>query len=220
MNGTALAAALFAASLLLFAARPASARDPAAVVSGIQKKYASINDLKSPFTQVTRIKDLDEEISSSGNVWFKKPGMMKWQYEEPWKDSIVSDGKKVWYFDSRENQVTEMELESVWADSLGSYTIISLLEDLDRLFDVRPAVGSADGRGNVLLDLKQKNRERSKQVTIAVDPETYTLREIIIGDIFGNTTVIKLGTAEVNPGIPDSFFAFRKPKGAGTVTFP
>ncbi len=28
--------------------------------------------------------------------------MMKWQYEEPWKDTIVSDGKKVWYFDSRE----------------------------------------------------------------------------------------------------------------------
>ena len=219
MSRTALAAALLAASLLL-SAQPAMTRDPAAVVSGIRKKYASINDLVSPFTQETRIKDFDEKISSSGKVWFKKPGMMKWQYEEPWKDAIVSDGKKVWYFDSRENQVTEMELESVWADSLGSYTLISMLEDLDRLFDVRTGAGSADGRGNLLLDLKQKNRERSKQVTIAVDPGTYTLREIIIGDIFGNTTVIKLGAAEVNLGIPDSFFAFRKPKGASTVTFP
>ncbi len=219
MSRTALAAALLAASLLL-SAQPAMTRDPAAVVSGIRKKYASINDLVSPFTQETRIKDFDEKISSSGKVWFKKPGMMKWQYEEPWKDAIVSDGKKVWYFDSRENQVTEMELESVWADSLGSYTLISMLEDLDRLFDVRTGAGSADGRGNLLLDLKQKNRERSKQVTIAVDPKTYTLREIIIGDIFGNTTVIKLGAAEVNLGIPDSFFAFRKPKGASTVTFP
>ena len=219
MSRTALAAALLAASLLL-SAQPAMTQDPAAVVSGIRKKYASINDLVSPFTQVTRIKDLDEKISSSGRVWFKKPGMMKWQYEEPWKDAIVSDGKKVWYFDSRENQVTEIELESVWADSLGSYTLISMLEDLDRLFDVRPGAGSADGRGNVLLDLKQKNQEQSKQVTIAVDPGTYTLREIIIGDIFGNTTAIKLGAAEVNLGIPDSFFAFRKPKGASTVTFP
>ena len=146
--------------------------------------------------------------------------MMKWQYEEPWKDTIVSDGKKVWYFDSRENQVTEMEIESVWADSLGSYTIISILEDLDRLFDVRLGAGSTDGRGNILLDLKQKNQEQSKQVTIAVDPKTYALRKIIIGDVFGNTTIIELGTAEVNLGIPDSFFTFRKPEGAGTVTFP
>ena len=219
MRKIALAAALFATSLLL-AAQPAKTQEATAVVSAIQKKYASINDLSSTFTQVTRIKDFDEKIASSGKVWFKKPGMMKWQYEEPWKDTIVSDGKKVWYFDSRENQVTEMKLENVWEDSLGSYTVISILEDLERLFDVRPGAGGTDERGNILLDLKQKNQEQSKQVTIAVDPQTYMLREIIIGDIFGNTTVIKLGTAEVNLDIPDSFFAFKKPKGAKAVTFP
>ena len=219
MKKVALAAALFAAHLL-FAAQPAGTQDAAAVVGGIQKKYASINDLNSPFTQETRIKDLDEKIASSGRVWFKKPGMMKWQYEEPWKDTIVSDGKKVWYFDSRENQVTEMELESVWADSLGSYTVISILEDLDRLFNVRLGAGSTDKRGNILLDLKQKNQKQSKQVTIAVDPKTHMLREIIIGDVFGNTTIIELGATEVNLGIPDSFFAFKKPKEARMVTFP
>ena len=219
MKKIALAAVLLAVSIL-FTTHPARTQDTAAIVSGIQKKYASINDLKSPFTQETRIKDLEEKISSSGKVWFKKPGMMKWQYEEPWKDTIVSDGKKIWYFDSQENQVAETEFDSVWAGSLGSYTVISILEDLGRLFDVRPGAGSADEQGNVLLDLKQKNQEQSKQVTIAVDPKTYMLREIIIGDIFGNTTVIKLGTAEVNLGIPDSFFAFKKPKEAGTVIFP
>lgn len=194
MKKIALAAALFATTLL-FTAQPAKTQDAAAVVSGIQKKYASINDLSSTFTQVTRIKDLDEKISSSGKVWFKKPAMMKWQYEEPWKDTIVSDGKKVWYFDSQENQVAETEFDSVWAGSLGSYTVISILEDLDRLFDVRIGAGSKDEQGNILLDLKQKEQEQSKHVTIAVDPRTYTLRRIIIGDPFGNTTIIELGMA-------------------------
>ena len=219
MRKIALATALLAI-FLLFTAHPARAQDTAAIVSSIQKKYASINDLNSKFTQETRIKDLEEKILSSGKVWFKKPAMMKWQYEEPWKDTIASDGKKVWYFDSRENQVAETEIDSVWAGSLGSYTVISILEDLDRLFDVRLGAGSTDKQGNILLDLKQKNQEQAKQVTIAVDPKTYTLRRIIISDLFGNTTVIKLGTAEVNLGIPDSFFTFRKPEGAGTVTFP
>ena len=219
MKKIALAAALLATFLLL-TAHPARAQDAAAIVSSIQKKYASINDLNSKFTQETRIKDLEEKVLSSGKVWFKKPAMMKWQYEEPWKDTIVSDGKKVWYFDSRENQVTETEVDSVWAGSLGSYTVISILEDLDRLFDVRLGAGSTDEQGNILLDLKQKEQEHSKQVTIAVDPKTHMLRKIIIGDIFGNTTIIELGTAEVNLNIPDSFFTFRKPKGARTVTFP
>ncbi len=219
MRKIALATALLAI-FLLFVAHPARAQGTAAIVSSIQKKYASINDLNSKFTQETRIKDLEEKILSSGKVWFKKPAMMKWQYEEPWKDTIASDGKKVWYFDSRENQVAETEIDSVWAGSLGSYTVISILEDLDRLFDVRLGAGSTDEQGNILLDLKQKKQEHSKQVTIAVDPKTHTLRKIIIGDIFGNTTIIELGTAEINLNIPDSFFTFRKPKGARTVTFP
>ena len=62
----ALAAALFATTLL-FIAQPAKTQDTAAVVSGIQKKYASINDLKSPFTQVTRIKDLEEKMNTSAH---------------------------------------------------------------------------------------------------------------------------------------------------------
>lgn len=219
MRKIALAAALLAA-FLLFAIQSARTQDPSAVVAGIQKKYASINDLKSPFTQETHIKDLEEKILSSGRAWFKKPAMMKWQYEEPWKDTIVSDGKKVWYFDSQENQVAETEFDSVWTGSLGSYTVISILEDLDRLFDIRLGTENTSEQGNVLLDLKQKGQEQSKQVTIAVDPKTYMLRKIIIDDVFGNTTIIELGAAEVNLGIPDSFFTFRKPKGAGTVTFP
>ena len=64
----------FSPPILLFTAQPAKTQDPSAVVSGIQKKYASINDLSSPFTQVTLIKDLDEKIASSGKVWFKNPG--------------------------------------------------------------------------------------------------------------------------------------------------
>lgn len=219
MKKIALAPALLGV-FFLFTAQPAGTQNITAVVGNIQKKYASINDLRSPFTQETHIKDLGERILSSGKVWFKKPGMMEWKYEEPWKDIIVSDGKRVWYFDSRENQITEMKLDTVWTDSLGSYTVISILEDLDRLFDVRISTGSTDEQGNILLDLKQKKQEQSKQVTIAVDPKTYMLRKIIIGDIFGNTTVIKLGAAEVNLGIPDSFFTFKKPEGAGTVTFP
>jgi len=204
----------------LFTAQPAKTQNTSSIVSNIKKKYASINNLKSSFTQETRVKDFEEKILSSGTVWFKKPAMMKWQYEEPWKDTIISDGKKIWCFDSRENQVTETELESVWVDSLGSYTVISILEDLDRLFDVHIGAGGKDKQGNFLLDLKQKNQETSKNISIAVDPKTYMLRKIIIGDIFGNTTIMKLGTAKANLDLSDSFFMFRKPKGASTVTFP
>ncbi len=208
-------------TLLLLGAQPANTKEKeAAVITAIQEKYSSVNNLSFPFAQETQLKDLEEKITSSGKVWFKKPAMMKWQYEEPWKDTVVSDGKKLRYYDSRENQVTEVEIGSVWGDSFGSYIIISILEDLESVFEVRSGKRNTDREGNILLDSKQKNQENSKQVTIAVTPRTYMLRKIITTDTFGNTTIIKLGAAEVNMDIPDSFFTFRKPAGATTVTFP
>lgn len=146
--------------------------------------------------------------------------MMKWQYETPWKDTVVSDGQKLRYFDSRENRITEVEIATVWGNSFGSYTIISIFEDAERLFDVRQGAGSRDKQGNILLDSRRNSQEGSKQVTVAVDPGTYMLKKIMTTDAFGNTTVITLGAAEINTNIPDSFFVFKKPKGAEVVTFP
>ena len=206
--------------LLPLAAQAAGTRDASAVSGAIQKKYASIKDLSFPFTQETLIKELKEKTVYTGRAWFKKPAMMKWQYEQPWKDTIVSDGKKLRYFDSRENQVTEVDIGSVWGNSFGSYTVISILEDVERLFSVRQGTGSTDEQGNILLDSKQSAQENSKQVTIAVDSETYMLKKIITADVFGNTTVIDLGIPEINTNIPDSFFTFRNPEGASTATFP
>ena len=220
MKKNTLAAAALCVLFLLSAQQANTKEKEEAVIRAIQEKYASINNLSFPFSQETRLKDLEEKIISTGKVWFKRPEMMKWQYEEPWKDTIVSDGKKLRYYDSRENQVTEVEIGSVWVDSFGSYTIISILENLDRVFEVRSGKEKTDKEGNILLDSKQKDQESSKQVTIAVDPRTYILRKIITTDTFGNTTVIKLGAAEIDTNIPDSFFILRKPKGASTVTFP
>ena len=73
MRKIALAAALFATSLL-FTAQPARTQDAAAVVSGIQKKYASITDLKSSFTQEIRTKDRDEKSLPRGRYGSRNPG--------------------------------------------------------------------------------------------------------------------------------------------------
>ncbi|MCY4263171.1 MAG: outer membrane lipoprotein carrier protein LolA, partial [Candidatus Dadabacteria bacterium] len=135
-------------TLLLLGAQPANTKEKeAAVITAIQEKYSSVNNLSFPFAQETQLKDLEEKITSSGKVWFKKPAMMKWQYEEPWKDTVVSDGKKLRYYDSRENQVTEVEIGSVWGDSFGSYIIISILEDLESVFEVRSGKRNTDREG-------------------------------------------------------------------------
>ncbi len=190
------------------------------LLDDVRKRYALINDLKCTFTQQTQIKDFKKNIVSSGKVWFKKPAMMKWRYEEPWKDVIVSDGKKIWYYDSRENLITQADAGEFQEDFLGSYTVVSILENLKSFFEVSENLESPDERGNILLDLKDRKREMSKKVTIAIDPKNHMLRKIIVRDVFSSVTVIELEPVEINSGVADSFFGPEKPEGAKIVTFP
>lgn len=212
--------AILAAAVFAVFPPTAEAGDVPAFVKSVQKKYSSINDFSSPFIQETLVASMEEKVLSSGNVWFKKPAMMKWEYKKPWKDQIVSDGKKVWHFSSRENQVTETSLDESW-NTLGSHTLLSIMADLESLFDVSRSEKSPGEEGNVILELRQKKRrDDSRKVSIAVSPRTLLLKKIIIEDAFGNTTIIKLGAAKLNRGLPDSLFTFVKPEGARTVTFP
>ena len=205
------------AALLLSFPGTAETRDAASVVRGVKERYASVNDLRCEFTQETLVASMNEKVLSSGRAWFKKPSMMRWEYEKPWKDVVVSDGRKVWHLDSRENLVTETAFDESW-NALGSYAVPSMLENIDRVFDVRLSRESPDAQGNILLELRPKTGRETRDVTIAVAPRTHSLRKILVSDVFGNTTVIRLEAAETNRGVADSLFA--KPRGARTATFP
>ncbi len=199
----------------------AQTTDVSLVVDGIQKKYGAVNDFHSTFTQETTVRNPAKEIISSGKVWFKRPAMMRWEYETPWKDIVVSDGSTVRYLDSRENQITETSLEDTRTNQFDHYAFVSVLRDLDRLFDISRGSAGPDKNGNTLLVLKPKQTlDQSKEVTIAVDPETFSVEKIIITDIFGTTTVISLGPAQINKNLSDSLFVLAEPQGAKTVTFP
>ena len=219
MRKTASFLPLLAALLLSFpaTAETETPRDAASVAKGVMERYAPVNDLRFEFTQETFVASMSERAVSSGRAWFKKPAMTRWEYEKPWKDVVVSDGKKVWHLDGRENRVTETALDES-RDALGSHALPSALEDLDRVFDVRLSEKSPDARGNALLELRPKTGRETGDVTIAVDPGTHDLREIVISDVFGNTTVIRIEAAETNRGVADSLFT--RPRGARSATFP
>ena len=80
------------------------------VVDKIQKKYEEIEDFHADFTQEATVKALNTVQKSDGEVWFKKPGKMRWNYYEPYKDEIVSDGRTLWFYNEEEKQVIESPL--------------------------------------------------------------------------------------------------------------
>lgn len=191
------------------------------IVDEVQSKYEKIGDFHSKFTQEATVKALNKVQKAQGEVWFKKPGKMRWNYYRPTKDQIVSDGSTIWLYNYDEKQVVRSPLEKV-VDTPTTNTFLSGLGNLKeqfntQFFEPKPI----DENGNYLIVLTpKKNDEQYDKVTIAVDRKTMVVKDIYLYDPFGNVTKVKLENMEVNKGVPDSLFKFKVPKGTEVIEAP
>ncbi len=149
---------LFTICLLLFllSIEVHAEENLSAVIDGIQKKYEQINNFQALFTQESEVKALNKTQLAEGEVWFKKPGKMRWNYNSPNKDQIVSDGKTLWFYDEDEEQVIETPLGQV-SETQSTTTLLSGLGNIKKIFDASFAEpGDINPNGSYLVDLVPK----------------------------------------------------------------
>lgn len=190
------------------------------VIEGIQKKYEKINNFQALFTQTSEVKALNKTQNAEGEVWFKKPGKMRWNYNTPNKDQIVSDGKTLWFYDEDEEQVVETPLAQV-SETQSTTTLLSGLGNIKELFDTSFAEAEdMNLNGGYLVDLVPKGDEEYNKVTILVDQNDMMVNTIFLYDPFGNLTIVKLLDIQIDTEVSDSLFSFKAPEGTEVVKPP
>jgi outer membrane lipoprotein carrier protein len=197
-------------------AQPAPPLDE--VVRGVEGAYGKMTDLKAEFTQSALNKSLNQTIDAQGVVYLKKGGKLRWEYAEPTRQEIVSDGKTIWIYTPQLNQVNTGPAPEALSGPAGSF--LSGLGKLREHFNVRflnPAQPK-DADGNVVLDLTPKQPiPTMTRLILSLDPKTYDVRKAILHDQFENTVTMRFSKVAVNSGVPDKMFTFVAPKGAATV---
>lgn len=113
-------------------------------VSLAQADTAPENDLRSFFSNMQSLKaDFTQQVfgprqellqDSSGQVIVQRPGKFRWDYNKPYQQHIVADGKKLWLFDVDLEQVSIKPQNAAMANSPAS--LLSDPGQLDKQFDV------------------------------------------------------------------------------------
>jgi outer membrane lipoprotein carrier protein len=191
------------------------------VVNKIQNKYEQIKDFHADFTQEANVKALNKVQKAEGEVWFKKPGMMRWNYQEPTKDEIVSDGQTLWFYNEEEKQVILSPLNQV-SDTGTATTLLSGLGKINELFKASFSESKDFASdGNYLIDLQPKEDEEDfNKVTVSVDKDTMIVSTMYLYDPYGNLTKVMLNNIEINGGVSDSLFDFQVPDGVEVIKPP
>jgi len=196
------------------------------VVDKIQKKYEGIEDFHADFTQEATVKALNTVQKSDGEVWFKKPGKMRWDYikkideKEMLMQKIVNDGENIYYYLPLENQVMIENVKNIFPEKAPN----NFLSGMGRLKeDFKVAEGYPKGfkkdSNLYYLELTPKEKLRGiYKLYIAVDKDKFIVKESVSVDPYENTTKIMFSNIEINKSIADNVFGFEMPKGVKIIT--
>lgn len=148
---------------------------------------------------------------SSGIFAFSRPSRFRFDYREPFTQTIVADGKTLWLYDEDLNQVTARDQSTVLGSTPAALiTSAADLGDLKKSFTLTNEP-DRDGLQWVLATpLKDDGQLRSVRVGFAGDQ----LAALEILDSFGQRSVMRFEQMKSNPDLPASTFVFTPPKGA------
>lgn len=187
-----------------------------AIVDAIQRTYESVEDFQASFTQEFHHASLGETRVSEGRVFFRKPGMMRWDYRTPTERFLISDGASLWVY--------EPEFAQYYTQSLAESQLPTALRflmgegDLRRDFEISLR---EERDGQAVLDLVPRRSEgQVRRLRFTVDLETSTVIESVIVDPLGNTNRLRLRNVRQNAGLPASGFTFTPPAGTSRITAP
>jgi outer membrane lipoprotein carrier protein len=184
------------------------------VLAEVQKGYENTNDIEASFLQEYIGKVMKRPQRGEGKVFFKKKGMMRWDYRIP-NQQLISNGLTLWYYQPEENQVFVSDVSKVIKEK----TPLAFLAgegDLSRdfkLLNFNESVSQKEENFVLELTPKEPNATLSK-LTLTVDKKTYYVIQADVFDGLGNVTRTRFIDIKTNVGLSNSFFHFTIPPGA------
>jgi len=179
------------------------------ILAKVQAFYERTTDYHASFRQVVRTATPRRTFTRSGQVFFKRPGMMRWDYKVPDEVYYVSDGKDLWSYDVEEGVAYRLRIDQ--SNLAQAIKFLAAPAELAREFDVKEL--PPESSGLVPLVMVPKGAQSNfRSVTLFVDPTTGETRETEVIDPMGNVSRIRFEAASFDP-LPASRFVFTPPAG-------
>lgn len=195
------------------------------VVKQLQARYEKTKDLQADFTQKTRIEGFQRPVTSSGKVYIKKPGYLRWDYLDPTVEEIYVSHDDVKVYVPEHKQVLVGKLTQM-AASKAPLELLQGAARLEESFDVQPTAGKERGLGGVrLLALIPKARESEsarglQRIVVEVFPKTYFIRTVVLHELSGNVATFEFSNLKPNTGLGNDLFEFKAPPDVEVVKAP
>jgi len=213
----------------------AAACGAAHAADAVDALKAFVRDAKTgqaAFTQTVTSPDGAKKKTSSGRFDFSRPNRFRFAYTQPFEQTIVGDGRKVWIYDADLNQASSRRI----ADALGSTPAALLaggsIEESDFELKALPdqgglawaeAVPRARGGGKGAASAASAAAAAADAPNAAMFQSMRfgfrggELAAVEIVDGFGQKSLLQFSGLKTNVPIAAETFRFVPPKGADVI---
>ncbi len=215
-------------------AHDATSKSPVAVVVGrYEARYRSAARLEATFLErYTENGRLTRQ--EAGEVYFQRPGKMRWNYESPEKNIFVVDGKNAWFYVPADHTVTRVPAKK----STDWRTPLALLVGEMKVSRICNKIGLAEAQtpeysADVMLycvprgasnvreggdsSRKADSPEGRDIVYLEVQESSGELVRVLVSDPGGVGIEFRFANWQLNPQLDGSLFSFQVPPGVAIV---
>ena len=178
------------------------------VLDEVEKVYTSAG-FSADFIQASTIKAMEITDSASGRLMVKYPGKMRWVYQSPEEQIIVSDGEHLWIYRPEDNQVLRGQASSFFGDGKGA----GFLSDIRRIRDDFH-ITLEDIRFGESYSLMLVPRQKTwdlVRINLLVSKQNYYITQVYTYNAYEDVTRIEFSNLEFNDTMEPSLFEFKMP---------
>jgi outer membrane lipoprotein carrier protein len=206
-------------TVLALALAPTLARQetPEQLAGRIQQRYDGIRDFEGDFVQSYEGGVLRVKTTERGTVAIKRPGRMRWVYQQPEKKEFVADGSRIYSYLPADKQVIVGPMPA--ADQTTPAMFLAgrghLVRDFTSTFT--PLPGAAPGLLGLKLVPKREDPEL-EWLLLGVDASSLQIRHLVAADKQGGKSTFTFTNLKENRNLSDRIFTFTIPRGVDVIT--
>ena len=200
----------------------------ALTVGELQKKMmgseASLRSLKFDFVQKAQSSLTSENRESSGTAYIRKPKQLRIEQNEPEKQLMVSNGKTVYIYTPRFNQVVKDSWNRWFSQNLFFPGLAGFSEMLEKLkSEYQWEISSMtvlNGENTIMVQLiptEKKNSEERLKLWLGENDFIPRKTEFVSGTMTLTTTMISM---KLNEDLKQELFKFNRPAQSEMIQMP
>jgi outer membrane lipoprotein carrier protein len=183
---------------------------PQDVAMRTEKKLFSLSSIKADFEQIYYSVSVTTPLREKGEFTFKKPDLMKWEYQEPEEKVFLYKKGNFLFYIPEDNQLIKSSL----AEENHESEILNLLSGKKILQDhylIEFSPFPTENAHAVQLKLIPREEDEYSFILLEIDEKSWLIRKAIFLDWVGNKTEFRFNRIKTNVRVPQSFFELKVP---------